>query len=182
MMMRKPIEYKTLNQEHNVEYLVSHLGLSPHPEGGYFRESYRSLIELDNINGFSGLRSCSTGIYFLLTRQSKSHFHRIKSDEMWHFYSGSPVRLVMLSEDSGFSEIVLGPDLRQGQVFQFTVPAGVWFAAEVYKAGAFSLTGCTVAPGFDFADFEMAQSDQLRRDFPDHQKIIDEFCLKESKD
>ncbi len=162
----------------NYKEYIDQLNLEPHPEGGYFKETYRSSTHLENLNNFEGPRNCSTAIYFLLTNDSKSHLHRIKSDEMWHFYAGDPLKVVMLNQNGEYRETIIGPDLKRGQVFQFLVPKGCWFGAEVLEGGTFSLVGCTVSPGFDFSDFELADRKTLSQSFPQHQSFIEEFCLK----
>lgn len=148
--------------------LIDRLQMQPHPEGGYYRETYRSscVIELPDL--FPGPRSASTGIYYLLERGDFSAFHRIKSDEMWHFYAGDPIIVHVLhaSHEGRYERIELG----HGLVYQAVVPAGAWFASE--SAGEFSLVGCTVAPGFDFADFEMAERSRLIKDFPEYADLI----------
>ena len=159
--------------------LVDLLQLSPHPEGGWFTESYRSEGRIPSTAlppAFSGDRAYSTAIFYLLAEGQKSHLHRIRQDEVWHFYLGGPLRLVMIQPDGQSSEVILGPDLRAGQHLQFTVPAGVWFGAAPKAGGGHSLVGCTVAPGFDFADFEMADGSSLKKAFPALYGLISEFC------
>lgn len=160
----------------NLGHLISKLDLSPHPEGGFYRETYRSPAKIDQINGFKGPRSCSTGIYYLLTSDTRSHLHRIKSDEVWHFYQGDPLKVVMLSPEGHYEEFILGSNLDRHQVFQAVVPAGYWFGAEVVEGGAYALVGCTVAPGFDFADFELAPKEEMLTRYPDHSELINQFC------
>ena len=137
-------------------YWIDVLDLEKHPEGGYYKETYRS-DEKVNLNEFDGERNLSTAIFFLLEEGNFSAFHRIKSDEMWHFYDGSPLVIHMIDEKGNYSSQKLGKNMEQGELLQFVVPAGVWFASEVLE-GAFSLVGCTVSPGFDFNDFEMADA------------------------
>ena len=127
--------------------IIARLALKPHPEGGHFRETFRDL-RLD-ANG----RSVSTAIYFLLARGERSHWHRIDAVEVWHFYAGSALTL-QIADESGPRSIRLGPDLAAGEVPQAIVPAHAWQAAE--SNGDWTLAGCTVAPGFDFAKFELA--------------------------
>lgn len=154
---------------------IEKLQLAAHPEGGYFRETYRA-AELITTNGlperFSGERSFSTAIYFLLKSGQQSLFHRIKSDEMWHFYSGSPLTIHMISPNGEYSSLSLGSGFDAGQQFQQLVPAGVWFGATVDAADSYSLVGCTVAPGFDFADFEFADFTMLRQLCPGQENHI----------
>jgi predicted cupin superfamily sugar epimerase len=127
--------------------IIAQLDLKPHPEGGHFRETLRDL-RLD-ANG----RSVSTAIYFLLARGERSHWHRIDAVEVWHFYAGSPLALEIADGD-GRRVVTLGPDLAAGEVPQAIVPAQAWQAAT--STGDWTLVGCTVAPGFDFATFELA--------------------------
>ena len=163
-----------------VDSLIDQLKLKPHPEGGFYRETYRSELEIASLKGFSGSRNVCTGIYFLLTSTTRSHFHRIRSDEMWHFYSGAPLRIHMIDGDGRYKEQTMGSDLSNGRLYQFVVPAGVWFGAEVLpdETYPYALVGCTVAPGFDFQDFEMADRGTLLDLCPDREKLIHEFCLK----
>lgn len=157
------------------ELLIQELGLLPHPEGGYFKEEYRSSIILEENSlpsHYSGQRSCSTAIYFMLVEEDFSAFHRLRSDEIWHFYSGTPVLIHVISNEGEMQTIQLGPDFQKGQLFQFAIPAGVWFAAELADKASFCLIGCTVSPGFDFKDFELGSKDYLLEKFPQHRKII----------
>lgn len=148
--------------------LVEHFSMSPHPEGGFFAETYRSqgAIPADALPGFGGTRNFSTGILFLLRRGEYSHLHRLKQDEMWHFYLGAPLRLAIVRPDGTAEEILLGQDVLNDQYLQYTVPGGCWFGATPAEGSDFALVGCTVAPGFDFADFEMADPDVLGRPSP----------------
>jgi predicted cupin superfamily sugar epimerase len=158
--------------------IIRKLKLIPHPEGGYFRETYRSSgkIEQDDMGvEFSGRRSFSTCIYFLLTGDTFSAFHRIRQDEIWHFYDGSPIRLHIISKKGVYSNVIIGRDLDEGQIPQFVVDAGTWFAATIVDKNDYSLLGCTVSPGFDFRDFELAKRDNLIKEFPQHEKIIKEL-------
>jgi predicted cupin superfamily sugar epimerase len=161
----------------NAAYCITHLGLIPHPEGGYYKETYRSegSIEAACLAEFSGARSYATGIYFLLEHGNFSAFHRIKSDEMWHFYAGDPLEVIEISPQGKLTITVLGNDLEKGESFQYVVPAGHWFGSRVKSGGNFSLVGCTVAPGFDFADFEMADRSDFKVKFPYHSNIIEEL-------
>jgi predicted cupin superfamily sugar epimerase len=129
--------------------IVLLLDLKPHPEGGYFRETFRDPRSVD------GARAASTAIYFLLARGQRSHWHRVDAAEVWHFYAGAPLRLeIAASAASAITRMVLGPDLAAGARPQAVVPAGAWQAAE--SLGHWTLAGCTVAPGFEFTGFELA--------------------------
>ncbi len=134
------------------------LHLQPHPEGGHFRESYRStewIRKQDLPERFSGDRSFSTAIYFLLERDEFSALHRIKQDEVWHFYDGSSLTIHIIETAGTYSTIRLGRRIDFGETPQAVVPAGYWFGATVTDQTGFALVACTVAPGFDFADFEL---------------------------
>lgn len=149
---------------------VESLDLEPHPEGGYYKETYRSEVEI-SAPGFDGLRNISTGIYYLLEKGSFSAFHRIKSDEMWHFYDGACLSVYMIDEKGEMDILRLGRNIDKGETLQAVVPAGRWFASRVEVAG-FALVGCTVSPGFDFKDFEMASREELMDAYPAHAEII----------
>jgi uncharacterized protein len=127
--------------------IIARLGLKPHPEGGHYRETFRD-PRLDATS-----RALSTAIYFLLARGERSHWHRIDAVEIWHYYAGSALAL-QIAEDGGQRSVRLGPDLAAGEMPQAVVPAQAWQAAET--TGDWTLVGCTVAPGFDFAKFELA--------------------------
>ncbi len=143
--------------------LIARLQLEPHPEGGHFRETFRSAQRID------GGLSASTAIWYLLEGGDFSSWHRVSSDEVWHHYDGAPLVLWMLTEE-GLERTVLGRDWDAGERPQAVVPAGVWQAAE--PLGAFALCGCTVAPGFEFADFELGTRAQLLKQFPSQDEAI----------
>ena len=153
----------------SIENLIKKFDLKAHPEGGYFKEYYRSseIISRQALpSRFKGDRCFSTSIYILLPAGSISRLHRIASDEIWHFYLGGPLELLQLFPDGKMEKIVLGQDVEAGQMLQHVVPAGCWFGAKPVEGSAYSFVGCTVAPGFDFEDFELADIDALCRQFP----------------
>jgi uncharacterized protein len=155
--------------------IIINLRLSPHPEGGFYRETYRSADEIeqdDLYEEFNGRRSFSTCIYFLLTSDTFSAFHKIRQDEIWHFYDGSPLRLHMISDKGIYSDVIIGREFSKGQIPQFVIPAGTWFAAEVLNENDHTLLGCTVSPGFDFQDFTLAHRNDLIKSFPQHAELI----------
>lgn len=160
--------------------LVAHFNMSPHPEGGFYAETYRSAGTIARAalpEGYSGDRSFSTAILFLLRQGEYSHLHRIRQDEAWHFHLGGPLRLVSLSPEGHVRETVLGTDLARGHQLQHVVPGGCWFGATPAPGTDFALVGCTVAPGFDFADFELAQREALVQAFPAARTCIHEFAM-----
>ena len=153
--------------------LIRTLGLEPHPEGGFFRETFRSGPLPFELPG-RGLRSASTAIYFLLESRDFSAFHRVRSDEVWHHYLGVPLELHCLDQERGHEQVRLGRDILAGERPQHVVPAGVYQAARPAAPG-FSLCGCTVAPGFDFADFEMPPRADLIVLFPAFDALVGEL-------
>lgn len=155
------------------------LALQPHPEGGYYRQTYASeerLVVSALPARFGGDRLVSTAIYFLLESPDYSAFHRIKSDELWHFYTGGGLHIYVIHPDGRGEVLLLGNDLENGYRFQQLVMAGCWFASKPAHENCFSLVGCTVAPGFDFADFEMAKEEELLKQYPQHQEWIKLLC------
>ena len=150
--------------------------LEPHPEGGFFRETYRSK-EYFSAAGLPGRygadRNFSTAIYYLLPEGAKSHLHRLKSDEFWHFYLGGPLELIQICPGGTAEEIILGHDISGGQQLQHLVPAGCWFGAQPKPENDFSFVGCTVSPGFDFSDFEMGDREHLIKLFPAARTVIE---------
>ena len=170
-----------IQEEHTktlVADLVERLQLRPHPEGGYYREVYRSAGKITRAalnNQFSGDRNFSTSIYFLLTSGNFSAFHRIRQDELWHFYMGTALHVHAIGHDGKLMTHILGSNLAAGELPQAVVPAGSWFASGVAKTNSFSLVGCTVSPGFDFDDFELAQRKELISMYPQHREMINAF-------
>ena len=163
----------------SIAEIVDHYKMLPHPEGGYYKETYRSpeQIDVDALPArFNGNRNFSTAIYFLLEKGNFSAFHRIQSDETWHFYAGQALNIYILQENGVLEIIQLGPEILKGQTFQATVPAGCWFASAPADNSAFSFVGCTVAPGFDFMDFELAKANELKAAFPIHAELISKLC------
>lgn len=139
--------------------LIKLLDLQQHPEGGWYREVYRSAESVPQAGlpeRFNGSRSYCTSIYFLLSGGNVSAFHRIKQDELWHFYEGDGLTVHVIDKAGAYLQKRLGRNIKTGESFQQVVEAGCWFGATV-EDGGYALVGCTVAPGFDFADFEMAE-------------------------
>ncbi len=165
----------------NAEYWIEKLKLEAHPEGGYFRQTYKSdlLIERGALPGFAGARAASTAIYFLLEGKNFSAYHRLRSDEVWHFYAGSPLVVHVIEPAGSYSSTLLGSDPEAGQTFQAVVRAGCWFASHVADWESWALVGCTVAPGFEFADFEMGKREELSAQYPQHREIIERLTREE---
>jgi predicted cupin superfamily sugar epimerase len=156
--------------------LIALLGLRPHPrEGGHFRETYRADEQLPAAAlpaRYGAPRSAGTAIYYLLRPGTCSALHRLASDEIFHFYLGDPVRMLQLPPGQPGREVVLGPDLLRGQSPQVVVPRGVWQGSVLEPGGAFALLGCTVAPGFDYADYEHGSRAELLRQYPAFADLI----------
>ena len=150
---------------------IKELKLEAHPEGGFFHEVYRSK---ERVSTDQGERNLSTSIYFLLAGDQKSHFHQLESDELWYFHAGTPVK-VHLFEGKSYRQELLG--LGEG-LPQLLLPARSVFAAEVVDKTGFCLMGCMVNPGFDFKDFRMVGAEELKKEYPEHTGLIEEFTLE----
>ena len=155
--------------------IINTLDLSLHPEGGYFKETYRSAGVIPALQ-----RNYATAIFYLLANGDKSHLHRIKQDEIWHFYLGGRLRLCMISPEGEYKEVILGQDILHGELLQYVVPAGWWFGAAPAEGTEWSLVSCTVAPGFDFADFEMGNREKLIAQFSHLEDFIREFTKEKN--
>ena len=155
-----------MTTDEKIEQIVQELGLLPHPEGGFYKEMYRSTETT-----LEGTRNLMTSIYFLLTSENCSRFHRIKSDEHWYFHAGSPLVVHMLNE-KGYHSQTIGNDFKQGFLPYFMVPKNTIFGSSVLEENSFSLVSCAVAPGFDFQDFELFERTDLLNSYPDFPEII----------
>ncbi|MBO9699410.1 MAG: cupin domain-containing protein [Sporocytophaga sp.] len=156
------------------EELINQLNLEKHPEGGYFKEMYRSESEIPESvlsKDYSGKRNTATSIYFLLTDKEFSAFHKIKSDEIWYFHQGNSIEIYMLSQE-GLNVKKLGTQI--GDHFQLLIPKNTWFSAKVVGEGC-TLVSCMVAPGFSFDDFELAKREDLLKLFPKQANIVKEL-------
>ena len=156
----------------DVKALIDKLQLKVHPEGGFYRETYRSAEYLTTSKG--KVRNISTAIYYLLENENKSRFHRIQSDELWFFHQGQTLEINVIRENQ-LATIHLGNNVEKGEVPQAIIPANSWFASSVQNAEGYSLVSCTVAPGFDFLDFELAGRDTLAKQYPHLKDIIEKY-------
>ncbi len=159
----------------DAEEVINLLGLEPHPEGGFYRETYRCrelLPESALPSRYSGDRSFGTAIYYMLTPETFSAMHRIKSDEIFHFYMGDPVTMLQFHPKGESEVIALGQDIRVGERLQVVVPAYTWQGMFLNEGGVFALLGTTVTPGFDFEDFELAGREALAEEFPQRADLI----------
>lgn len=157
-------------------YYKQQLHLEPHIEGGAYRRTYASPLTFRH-PAANAERHLSSAIYFLLEYGEFSAFHRLKADEMWHFYAGDALTIYEIKADGTLYSHVLGNNIEKGECFQVIITAGSWFGSRV-ESGAFALVGCTVTPGFDFLDFELAGREQLKTDFPQHGALIEELTGK----
>jgi uncharacterized protein len=190
---------------HTAQYWIKTLKLTPHPEGGYYRETYRSPEIISGAHlpeRYNGRRPFSTAIYFLLRAGQFSAFHRLKSDEIWHFYTGMPVEIFIIQKSGTLKKIKLGLNPKSGEQPQVVIEANAWFAAalagytkiatspqngkwplgpsggaDVENRKSYALLGCTVAPGFDFADFELGRQLELTALFPRHRALIEQLTI-----
>ena len=153
---------------------VKGLSLQPHPEGGWYAENFRSEMRI-HPPGFSGARNALTSIYFLLEAGNFSALHRIKSDEIWHFYDGDALEIVEIDPLGVLKITCLGRNLHRQELLSYTVKAGHWFGSRPAAGSSFSLVGCSVAPGFDFSDFEMPGQDFFLDAFPQHEAVVREI-------
>ena len=162
----------------SAEQWIQTLQLNPHPEGGWFREIYRANGTISHQSlptRFSGDRHFSTAIYFLLNMADFSAFHRIKQDELWHFYDGASLTIHMIDLTGNYSVVKLGRNIQAGETLVTVVKAGWLFGATVSDNRSYGLVGCTVAPGFDFDDFEMPSRTRLLAQYPQHRGIIEKL-------
>ena len=159
--------------------LIEKYNLQPHPEGGWYCQTYKSSESIDAHSlpaRFGGRRAFSTAIYFLLEKGNFSAFHRIKSDECWHFYAGDALHIYVIHQNGRLEIISLGGDPDKGQTFQYIVPANSWFASRPAPGSEYCFVGCTVSPGFEFKDFELGNGEILANEYPQHEEIIRQLC------
>jgi predicted cupin superfamily sugar epimerase len=164
---------------HSAQTWIKHLQLNQHVEGGWYSEVYRAALTIPHQAlqpAFAGDRPAATHIYFLLEKGNFSAFHRIRSDEIWHFYNGDPLIIYEIDEQGKLTEHFLGQDPARGQSLCCVISANNWFSSKVADGGTYGLAGCTVAPGFDFADFELAEKQKLTAQFPEHKELINSMC------
>jgi predicted cupin superfamily sugar epimerase len=159
------------------EEIKRRLGLEPHPrEGGYFIQTWKSeeLIPQSALpSRYNGARAAGTAIYYLLEPSTFSEMHRLVSDEVFHFYRGDPVEMLQLSPDGSSRVVILGSDLARGMLPQVVVPKHVWQGSRLVPGGRVGLLGCTVSPGFDYADYETGQRAELVREYPQAGELIE---------
>ncbi|MEO5562973.1 MAG: cupin domain-containing protein [Chitinophagaceae bacterium] len=161
------------------DFWKQHLQLNFHVEGGWYSEVYRSALSFTQSQlplSFNGTRSACTHIYFLLEKGNFSAFHKIKSDELWHFYSGDPLIIYEISETGELIKHLLGNDPQAGQSLFCVIKGGNWFASEVFNNAEYGLAGCSVSPGFDFNDFELAKKETLSKKYPQYAELIERLC------
>jgi predicted cupin superfamily sugar epimerase len=157
--------------------LIERFHLAPHPEGGYYSETFRSADNVRRDGSPGETRSASTAIYYMLCDGAYSAWHRIRSDEVWHFYAGDPIDIHVIDEQGELVTHRLGNALEHADaVFQAVVLAGQWFAAELRDPASFALVGCTVAPGFEFSEFELGNASELAAKCRQHEDLIERLA------
>jgi predicted cupin superfamily sugar epimerase len=157
----------------NAAYWIAHLNLQPHPEGGFYKEVFRSGIAVSRA---SLVKQACTSIYYLLEGKDYSGFHRLASDEIWYFHKGAALHIHAINEDGNYTRYELS-DSSTGNL-SIVIEAGIWFAAEIPSGDGFTLVSCAVAPGFEFAEFEMAEHDILITRYPQHAELLKRLCRK----
>ena len=159
------------------EIYIQKLKLKIHPEGGYYREIYRSVEKTRDLpDRYSGqARSLATSIYYLLKGTEFSAFHKLESDEIWHFYEGSALQLFVFDHTGELNTKILGSEIQKGESHLIIVPRNCWFAAQPKDPSGYTLAGCTVSPGFDFSDFQMAEKAHLLKKYPGHTSLITRY-------
>lgn len=162
----------------DAEQWIEFLQMEEHPEGGYYKSSFTSEDRMD-FQSHNGERPLYTSIYFLLRSQDLSHFHRLKSDELWYYHAGSALTVHIINEDGAYRQERLGIAIADGEKPQVLVPKGSIFGSTVDREDSFSLVGCMVAPGFDYNDFELFTQKQLKADYPQHEEIIERLAYTE---
>jgi predicted cupin superfamily sugar epimerase len=160
----------------NAQEIIERLGMSPlREEGGYFVEIYRSEEAIPKQalpERYRSKRSFGTAIYYLLTPDTVSALHKLESDEIFHFYLGDPVTMLQLHSDGSTNVVALGQDIQASQHLQVVVPCGTWQGSFLQEGGEFALLGCTVAPGFDYRDYESGNRADLLKEYPEHEELI----------
>ncbi len=156
----------------HAEYLIRKLDLQPHPEGGFYKRTYTSPLRMTSAGGEK--RNVSTAIFYMLRNNDRSVFHRIKSDELWFFHQGGSLEILFIKEDE-LQKVILGNDIEKGEIPQFAIEASTWFACRLAGPADYTLVSCMVSPGFEFADFELAQQAELISRYPHLEHIIKEF-------
>lgn len=169
-----------MKKMHNLtsQQIIDHFNLLPHPEGGFYKEYYRSedlLLASQLPERYSSERAFSTAIYYLLDRGARSKLHRLKTDEIWHFYSGDPLIIFEIQSNGRMVEHLLGQNILEGQSYQTVISAGSWFGAILAPESNYSLVSCTMAPGFDFVELEFADGAQLIQEFPEAKHWIEKL-------
>lgn len=157
-------------------YWIKNLELSPHPEGGFFKSISQPAESYTTKEGDE--RPLYTSIYFLLNQDSSSHFHRLKSDEVWYFHAGNALTIHMIYPDGRYDQVNLGDELENNEKLQYTVPKGVIFGSSIEGIRGYSLVSCMVSPGFDYEDFELFTQAELLKDYPQHEAIIQKLAFE----
>ena len=171
-----------MGKEKTVEYWVKNLGMEAHPEGGYYKQTFLSgenITDSELSVSYDGTRKLYTSIYFLLTDKNISHFHRLKSDELWYFHGGAPLTVHIITEAGEYIQHKLGLNIEKAERPQALVPKNSIFGSSVDSPDSYALVGCMVSPGFEFKDFEMFTQAELLSRYPEHKEIIMKMAYEE---
>lgn len=163
----------------NAGYWIQHLELGPHPEGGFYKETYRSSVEVPTKGlpiGYKSARRLSTSVYYLLRSEDISRLHRLRSDELWYYHAGSPLKVISIDMEGNKQSQILGNNHDKAEQFSLMVPGGCIFCAEVVDSDSFTLVSCVVSPGFEFEDFEMFDKEDLVQAYPKHAELFEKYC------
>ncbi len=169
-------EGSILMNTNDAQFYISHLGLEPHPEGGFYKQIFASDVKTHTEQDKQ--RKLYTSIYFLLRSEDISHLHRLQSDELWYYHGGSSLTVHIIDEQGEYKEVNLGLKLEEGEVPQVLVPKNSIFGSSVKEANTFSLVGCMVSPGFEFEDFELFSQEELLKEYPQHEEVIRRLALE----
>lgn len=167
---------------YTAEQIRQHFGMGLHPEGGWFTMTHQgedTFRAAGLPQRYEGDRNASTAIYYLLTPDTYSAFHRLQTEELWHHYTGGTVVIHVIFPDGRYKKIKCGPRLQDGEQFQVLVPKQTWFSAEVEAGDDFGLVGCTTAPGFSYKDFELGKEAELIAAYPQHRHLFERLCREE---
>ena len=160
-------------QQYDAAYWIERLSLLPHPEGGYYKEVFRSGQQITRVGDSAVLQAC-TSIYYLLEGADYSGFHKIASDELWYFHKGMPLTVHVISKEGKHEAMELSG--QPGGQLSLVVPGGLWFAAELPSKTGYTLVSCAVSPGFEFSEFEMAEREELMKSYPGNEELFGRLC------
>lgn len=167
-------------KRNDLNHIIKTFNLMAHPEGGYFSETYRSEVRLESENDKNIQKSIGTSIYYLLDKDQISHFHKLSSDEIWYYHTGSSIILHLIEPNGNYKKVKLGKNILKGELPSFIVRKEVWMAAELKNKKSFGFVSCVVMPGFEFSDFTLAKKEDLLKICPSQKKKIKRFTFEQN--